>query len=76
MRLRSERRAARLAGMVAVTSHDTELLIWAVIAIAGIVALMSVLKMHAFVALMVGSIFVGLVAGLGPTSTVTSSRLA
>jgi GntP family gluconate:H+ symporter len=54
------------------TSHDTTLLIWAVLGIALIILLVTWLRMHAFPALMIGSLFVGLVAGLGPADTITS----
>jgi GntP family gluconate:H+ symporter len=54
------------------TARDTELLLYALLAIAGIVALITVAKMHAFLALTAGSIFVGLIAGHGAAKTITS----
>lgn len=54
------------------TGHDTLLLFYAVLAIALIVVLIAYVKMHAFLALMIGSLFVGLAAGLGPDKVVDS----
>jgi gluconate:H+ symporter, GntP family len=54
------------------TSHDTTLLVWAAVGIAVIIVLVTWLRMHPFPALMIGSLFVGLVAGLGPTDTIAS----
>ncbi|MDQ6617791.1 MAG: FGGY family carbohydrate kinase [Actinomycetota bacterium] len=54
------------------TARDTELLVYALLAIGGIVALITVAKMHAFLALTTWAIFVGLIAGHGTTETVTS----
>ncbi len=55
------------------TTHDTLLLVYAVIAIAGIIALITTkLRMHAFPALMIGALFVGLAAGSKPPDVVTS----
>jgi gluconate:H+ symporter, GntP family len=47
------------------SSHDTLLVVWAVIAIAGIVVLVAAVKLHAFLALTIGALFMGLAAGLG-----------
>jgi gluconate:H+ symporter, GntP family len=46
------------------TGHDTWLVVWAVASIAAIVLLISYLKVHALVALILGSGFVGLASGL------------
>ena len=47
------------------TSHDTQLVVHAIIAIAAIVLLVAGLKLHAFLALTPGALFMGLAAGLG-----------
>src|SRR4051794_35716629 len=47
------------------SSHDTLLVVWAVIAITGIVVMVAAVKLHAFVALTIGALFMGLAAGLG-----------
>lgn len=52
--------------------HDTRVLIVAVIGIALIVALIVALKVHAFLALTIGALFVGLASGIG-AATVTKS---
>src|SRR2546421_5764201 len=54
------------------TSHDTKLLVDAAAGIAVIVVLITVARLHAFLALTVGSILVGLAAGHGAGHTVTS----
>lgn len=49
------------------TTHDTFLMVWAAVAIALVIVLITTkIKMHAFLALMVGSLFMGLVSGLSP----------
>ena len=52
------------------TGHDTALIAYAVLAIALVVVLVAWLKLHAFVALMVGSIAMGLAGGLGVSHVV------
>jgi GntP family gluconate:H+ symporter len=56
-------------------SHDTLLLIWAVVAIALVVLLIVVLKMHAFLALTLGALFMGVASGIGLDKTVASYLL-
>src|SRR4051794_25841447 len=53
-------------------SHDTILLLCAVAAIAIVVMLILLLKMHAFLALTIGSLFMGVASGLGLGKTTTS----
>jgi GntP family gluconate:H+ symporter len=54
------------------TSHDTRL-IWVTVAgIAIIVALIVALKMHPFLALIIGSVFVGFAAGVTPAKIITN----
>jgi GntP family gluconate:H+ symporter len=52
--------------------HDTQVLIVAIIGIAIVVALIVVLKLHAFLALTIGSLFVGIASGI-PLDKVTTS---
>ncbi|MEA2322302.1 MAG: gluconate:H+ symporter, GntP family [Solirubrobacteraceae bacterium] len=54
------------------TSHDTLLVVYALVAIAAIVLLVAQLKLHAFLALMMGALGMGLAAGLGPGKTIDS----
>src|SRR3954449_3328707 len=55
------------------TAHDTRLVLYALIAIAGVIALITLpLRLHAFIALLIGALFMGLAAGLGPTKTIAS----
>jgi GntP family gluconate:H+ symporter len=55
------------------TGHDTLLLVYALVAVAGIILLITTkLRMHAFLALLIGSLFVGLAAGLPPGKVVSS----
>jgi GntP family gluconate:H+ symporter len=54
------------------TSHDTLLVLYAVAAIALIILLVAKLKLHAFPALMIGALGLGLVAGLAPGDVVES----
>jgi GntP family gluconate:H+ symporter len=54
------------------TAHDTRVLIAAAVGIAVVVALIVVLKMHAFLALTIGGLLVGLSSGI-PLQKVTSS---
>jgi GntP family gluconate:H+ symporter len=49
-------------------SHDTALLLYTAIAVAGLVFLIVRLKVSAFVALIIASIFVGLAAGMKPAA--------
>jgi gluconate:H+ symporter, GntP family len=53
-------------------SHNTVLLLSAVAAIAIIVLLIVLLKLHAFLALTIGSLFMGIAAGLGLAKTTDS----
>jgi GntP family gluconate:H+ symporter len=53
-------------------SHDTILLLWAVAAIAVVVLLIVLVKMHAFLALTIGSLFMGVASGFGLSKTVDS----
>jgi GntP family gluconate:H+ symporter len=53
-------------------SHDTRLIIVAVLGIALIVALIAAAKMHPFLALTLGSGFVGIFAGVGLSKVVTN----
>jgi GntP family gluconate:H+ symporter len=53
------------------TPHDTALVAWAAASIALVVVLITVFRVHAFVALLLGSLFVGLASGL-PASEVIS----
>src|SRR4051812_3086800 len=55
------------------TAHDTRLVLYALIAIAGVIALITLpLRLHAFIALLIGALLMGLAAGLGPEKTVES----
>jgi GntP family gluconate:H+ symporter len=54
------------------TGHDTALIIYAVLAVALVVILVAVLKLHAFVALTIASLAMGLAGGLGVDKVVTS----
>jgi GntP family gluconate:H+ symporter len=56
----------------ALTSHDTQVLIVAAIGIALLVLLIVWLKLHAFIALTIGALFVGVGSGI-PLEKVTSS---
>jgi len=62
---------AAVPGFVAAApaGNHTELTIAAVLGIATVVALITWLKVHPFLALIVGSAVLGLVAGYGPTAT-------
>nr|WP_179429858.1 gluconate:H+ symporter [Spelaeicoccus albus] len=53
-------------------SHDTQVLIIAALGIAIVVLLIVWLKMHAFLALTIGSLFVGIGSGIGLTDVATS----
>ena len=57
-------------------SHDTLVLVMTVIGIAIIVLLIVMLKMHAFLALTIGALFVGITCGipLGDVSAVYRAR--
>ncbi len=63
--------SAAVPGFVAAApaGNHTELTIAAVLGIATVVALITWLKVHPFLALIVGSAVLGLVAGYGPTAT-------
>jgi gluconate:H+ symporter, GntP family len=52
------------------TPHETWLVVWAAASIAIIVVLISTLKVHAFIALILGSGVVGLASGLAPTDVI------
>jgi GntP family gluconate:H+ symporter len=54
------------------TSNDTELVLYAVAAIAIVVLLVSVVKLHPFLSLLIGCIFMGLVAGESPPKLIDS----
>lgn len=54
------------------TSHDTLLIIYAALAILLVVVLVGFLKLHAFVALMIASVAMGLAAGLGVDNVIKS----
>jgi GntP family gluconate:H+ symporter len=54
------------------TAHDLRLLLDATVGILVIVALITALRLHAFLALTIGSVLVGLLAGHGGTKTVLS----
>jgi GntP family gluconate:H+ symporter len=54
------------------TGHDTRLIVVTVIGIAIIVALIVALKMHPFLALVIGSVFVGFAAGVGSAKIISN----
>jgi len=54
------------------TGHDTELVVYAALAIAAVVVLVAWLKLHPFLALLIGGLGMGLAAGLGPDKDVES----
>jgi GntP family gluconate:H+ symporter len=54
------------------SASDTELVIYALLAIALVVVLVAKFKVHAFIALLVGAIGMGLAAGLGPSGVIDS----
>jgi GntP family gluconate:H+ symporter len=54
------------------SGHDTELVIYAVLAIAIVVVLVAWVKLHAFLALMIGATFMGLAAGEKPGELIDS----
>ncbi len=54
------------------TTHDTRLMLVAVIGIAVIVLLIVLAKMHAFLALGIGSVFVGLASGVSAAKVITN----
>jgi GntP family gluconate:H+ symporter len=54
------------------TGHDTRLILVTVIGIAIIVALIVALRMHPFLALIIGSVFVGFAAGVPAAKVVTN----
>jgi GntP family gluconate:H+ symporter len=57
------------------TGHDTLLALYAVLGIALIIVLItSPLRLHPFPALLIGTIFVGLAAGLGPVKMIDSMK--
>jgi GntP family gluconate:H+ symporter len=61
-----------LAAAAAHSDSNSVLLLAALLGIATVVVLITWLKMHPFLALILGSAVLGLVAGLGPTPTVNS----
>jgi gluconate:H+ symporter, GntP family len=54
------------------TGHDTALIVYAVLAVALVVILVAVLKLHAFLALTIASLAMGLAGGLGVDKVVKS----
>jgi GntP family gluconate:H+ symporter len=54
------------------TGHDTLLVVWALVAITVIVVLITVGKVHPFLALIIGSGIVGLTAGLKTSAVITN----
>ena len=61
-----------LAAAAPWTSHDTRLIWVTVLGIAIIVALIVALKMHPFLALVLGSVFVGFASGVGSAKVITN----
>ena len=61
-----------LVAAAAHSDNNTVLLLAALLGIATVVALITWLKVHPFLALILGSAVLGLVAGLGPTPTINS----
>ncbi|WP_342417323.1 GntP family permease [Paenibacillus sp. FSL R10-2782] len=53
-------------------SHDASLLLYALISIIGLIVLIAKVKMNPFVALIVGAVFMGLIAGMPLKSIVTA----
>lgn len=53
-------------------SHDASLLLYALISIIGLILLIAKVKMNPFVALIVGAVFMGLIAGMPLKSIVTA----
>ena len=64
--------AARLIAAGSSGSHDTRLILAALIGIAVIIALITFLKLNPFLSLTVGALLVGAIAGLGMDKTVAS----
>lgn len=60
------------AALTSWNSHDTRLITMTIIGIAIIVALIVVAKMPPFIALILGSVFVGFGAGVGSAAVVTN----
>jgi GntP family gluconate:H+ symporter len=54
------------------TGHDTALVLYAVIAIAVVVGLVVVLKLHPFLALLIGALTMGILGGLAPDKLIDS----
>jgi GntP family gluconate:H+ symporter len=52
------------------TTHDTVLVVWTLVGIALVVVLITWAKLHAFIALILGSLLVGLGAGLSTSDTI------
>jgi GntP family gluconate:H+ symporter len=52
------------------TGHDTVLVVWTIVGIALVVVLITAFKVHAFLALILGSLLVGLGAGLSTGDTI------
>jgi GntP family gluconate:H+ symporter len=63
---------AALANETATTAGDAQLITAAVLGIATVVLLITMLRMHPFLALILGSAVLGVIAGLGPAKTVES----
>ncbi|MEO6502487.1 MAG: SLC13 family permease [Jatrophihabitantaceae bacterium] len=64
--------AAHLIAAESSGSHDTRLILAALIGIAVIIALITFLKLHPFLSLTIGALLVGAIAGLGMDKTVVS----
>ncbi len=56
------------------TGNDTELVVYALVAIAAVVLLVAWVKVHPFVALLMGALFMGLAGGLGPGKVLDSVK--
>ncbi|WP_034508084.1 GntP family permease [Blastococcus sp. URHD0036] len=61
-----------LADTVSHTSNDTQLILAALLGIAAVVLLITVLKVHPFVSLIIGSAVLGVVAGVSAADIITS----
>ncbi|HEY8584810.1 MAG TPA: gluconate:H+ symporter [Capillimicrobium sp.] len=53
-------------------SHDTQLVVYALVAIGLVIGLVAWLKVHAFIALLLGALTMGLLAGLDPPKLIES----
>ncbi len=54
------------------TGHDTRLIVVAVLGIAAIVVLIAALNLHPFLALVIGSVFVGFASGVGSSKVIAN----